>query len=535
MSKLLEVKHLSVSFMTPQGEVQAVRDAGFSLHAGEVLAIVGESGCGKSVLCKSILKLLPPSAKIKSGSICLDGTDITGYREREMRRLRGSVFSMVFQDSMTVLNPSMTIGAQIEEAVKLHQPGLAKAQLRERAAELMRQSGIDRPEERMKQYPCHFSGGMRQRSVLAVALASNPRILFADEPTTALDVTMQAQILKLLADIQKKSGMAVVFVTHDLRVAARVAGRVAVMRDGKIVESGRTGEIFSDAVHPYTRTLIQALPAFSGENRMDKGIKTDKEILLATQHLSCRFPLTKKISVQAVDDVSFQIYKGEIFGLVGESGCGKSTIARCMMNIQQPDSGRIIYKGMDVTDAKAFRKNRRLLQRSRQLVFQDSASSLNPHMKVCDIVAEPMKIQHITPKRGSLRAEAAFWMRSCGLAADYLDRYPYEMSGGQRQRAAIARALSMEPELLVADEPLASLDVLTQVQILNLFRHLQKEHGFTFLLIAHDLAVVEQLCDRVGVMCRGKLVECAPAKELFAHPQHPYTKSLLAAAVLERV
>lgn len=612
MPVLLEVKNLSVSFWMPEGELQAVRDVSFSLKAGEVLAIVGESGCGKSVLCKTILKLLPPSAKIKSGSICVNGIDITGYREREMCRLRGKLFSMVFQDPMTTLHPSMTVGTQIGEAVKVHQPGMTKAALQERVEQLMRFTGIDRPKERMQQYPHHLSGGMRQRCVLAIALACEPDILFADEPTTALDVTIQAQILELIADIQKKSGMAVVFVTHDLRVAAKVADRVAVMYAGKIVEIGTAQEIFYDPRHPYTWGLMQAMPAcsrgkdtlqtipgispvlfhppkgdaFACRNVYALGIdyeqeppmfpvsKThqvaswllderapkistpilhrkltecgnlpvqdtntaaneieksgEKERLLDVRHLTCRFLFQGKNFVSAVDDVSFHIDKGEIFGLVGESGCGKSTMARCIMNVCQPDSGSIVYKGINICDAKAFRKNRKLLQRSRQLIFQDSASSLDPHMKVRDLIAEPMKIQRITPKRGSLRDEVEFLMRDVGLEAADINRYPFELSGGQKQRVAIARALSMEPELLVADEPLASLDVLIQAQIVNLFRHLKKEHGFTFLFIAHDLAMVEFLCDRVGVMYGGKLVECAPTRELFHHPQHPYTKTLLA-------
>lgn len=624
MSGLLEVKNLSISFYTPQGEVEAVRDVSFSLQPGEVLAIVGESGCGKSVMCKGIMKLLPSTAKIKSGSISVNGADITNYREPDMQKLRGKLFSMVFQDPMTSLNPTMSIGSQIAEAVKVHQPRISKAQLHERTLELMELVGIEHPKERMKLYPYHFSGGMRQRTVMAIALAGNPKILFADEPTTALDVTIQAQILDLLREIQKKLGTAAVLVTHDMGIVARAADRVAVMYAGKIVEIGRTEEIFYDPRHPYTWGLMQALPAFSRgrdtlrtipgmpptlisppkgdafacrneyalgidyeeeppmfpitdthcaatwllderapkiafpvrrnpentgntENRNISGnmehfkisenpqaagagySNTDKEILLDVQHLSHVFPITKKASVKAVDDVSFQIYRGEIFGLVGESGSGKSTVARCVMNIYSPENGRILYKGINTCDKKAFRENKKMLQATRQLIFQDSGSSLNNRMKVCDIIAEPMKIQHLTPRRGTVRKEAEFQMYYVGLDADYLDKYPSELSGGQRQRVAIARALTMEPELLVADEPVASLDVSIQAQIINLFKHLQAEHGFSFLFIAHDLAMVEFLCDRVGVMYHGKLVEVAPVKDLFQNPVHPYTRSLIAA------
>ena len=612
MTELLEVKNLSVSFETDRGEVQAVRDVSFTLRPGETLAIVGESGCGKSALCKSIMKLLPASARIKSGSICVNGVEISGYREREMQKLRGKLFSMVLQDPLTALNPTMSVGAQIAEAVRVHQPKISRKAVHDRVLELMRLVEIDRAQERMNLYPYSFSGGMRQRCVLAIALAGSPAILFADEPTTALDVTIQAQVLKLLRDLQRELGMASVLVTHDLGVAAQAADRVAVMYAGKIVETGTAEEIFRDPRHPYTWGLMQALPSFSKDRETldaipgmppalidppkgdafacrnpyalaidyeeeppmfrvsdthcaatwllderapkvtppislpahffpqkgapgvekpgaDVSREISEEILLDVQHLTHTFALDKKSAVTAVDDISFQIKRGEIFGLVGESGSGKSTVARCIMNIYQP-RGRILYRGIDTCDREAFRANRKMLQSVRQIIFQDSDSSLNQRMKVCDIITEPMKIQHRIPPRGSYRAEAAFQMHYVGLDEKYLDRRPFELSGGQRQRVAIARALTMEPELLVADEPIAALDVSIQAQIVNLFRHLQKEHGFSFLFIAHDLAMVRFLCDRVGVMRQGKLVEVGETKRLFAAPQHPYTKALLDAA-----
>lgn len=622
MSGLLEIKNLSVSFFTPEGEVQAVRDVSFSLEEGEVLALVGESGCGKSVLCKSIMKLLPSTARIKAGSIFIDGADITNYRERDMCRLRGKLFSMVFQDPMTSLNPAMSIGAQIGEAVKVHEPGISGAALEAMILELMALAGIDRPQERRRLYPHHLSGGMRQRCVLAVALAGKPRILFADEPTTALDVTIQAQILELFREIQGKLGTAAIFVTHDLGVVARVADRVAVMYAGRIVETGRAEDIFYDPLHPYTQGLLRSLPAFSrgkdilytipgmppslidppkgdafawrnvnaldvdyeeappmfrvtdshyaatwllderaepirkqisgqgrcghldlensgcqsgkkeaGKNRDVQTADAGKpqEVLLEVQHLSHMYSLGKGRAVRAVEDVSFQIRRGEIFGLVGESGSGKSTVARCIMNIYRPRKGRILYKGIDTCDSRQFRANRKMLQTCRQLIFQDSASSLNQRMKVWDIIAEPMKLGHRKPPRGSFRAEAEFQMHYVGLDPCYLDKYPSELSGGQRQRVAIARALAMEPEFLAADEPIASLDVSIQAQIVNLFKHLQREHGFTFLFIAHDLAMVEFLCDRVGVMYKGRLVETGSVAEVFSCPGHPYTQALLSA------
>ena len=632
MDELLKVEHLAVSFQTDAGELEAVRDVSFSLRPGEVLAIVGESGCGKSVLCKSIMKLLPEKAKMKSGSIRINDTDISACKEKEMQKLRGRLFAMVFQDPMTSLNPTMTIGAQIAEAVLVHQPKLKKEAVQKRVLELMELVGIDRPEARAKLYPWNFSGGMRQRSVLAIALASDPAILIADEPTTALDVTIQAQILDLLKEIQRRLGTATILVSHDLGVVARVADRVAVMYAGKICEIGTAEEIYYDPKHPYTKGLLWSLPALSHgketlhtlpgmppslvhppkgdafacrneyalaidyeqqppmfrvsdthyaatwllderaaqvrekleqreraellrdagkkdeltwkregsvQNASERYTETENrqkiiehaqpDLLLDVRHLTQVFPLTKKLAVRAVDDVSFQIRRGEIFGLVGESGSGKSTVARCVMNIYRPAGGQIVYRGIDTGNRMEVRKNRVLLQQERQMIFQDSASSLNQRMKVADIVMEPMRLAHRRPPRGSYRAEAAYQLKYVGLDESCLDKYPSELSGGQRQRIAIARAVSMEPELLVADEPIASLDVSIQAQIVNLFRHLQREHGFSILFIAHDLAMVEFLCDRVGVMYHGRLVEVAPCHELYRNPLHSYTQALLSA------
>ena len=632
MDELLKVEHLAVSFQTDAGELEAVRDVSFSLRPGEVLAIVGESGCGKSVLCKSIMKLLPEKAKMKSGSIRINDTDISACKEKEMQKLRGRLFAMVFQDPMTSLNPTMTIGAQIAEAVLVHQPKLKKEAVQKRVLELMELVGIDRPEARAKLYPWNFSGGMRQRSVLAIALASDPAILIADEPTTALDVTIQAQILDLLKEIQRRLGTATILVSHDLGVVARVADRVAVMYAGKICEIGTAEEIYYDPKHPYTKGLLRSLPALSHgketlhtlpgmppslvhppkgdafacrneyalaidyeqqppmfrvsdthyaatwllderaaqvrekleqreraellrdagkkdeltwkreesvqnaserytetENRQNIIEHAQPDLLLDVRHLTQVFPLTKKLAVRAADDVSFQIRRGEIFGLVGESGSGKSTVARCVMNIYRPAGGQIVYRGIDTGNRMEVRKNRVLLQQERQMIFQDSASSLNQRMKVADIVMEPMRLAHRRPPRGSYRAEAAYQLKYVGLDESCLDKYPSELSGGQRQRIAIARAVSMEPELLVADEPIASLDVSIQAQIVNLFRHLQREHGFSILFIAHDLAMVEFLCDRVGVMYHGRLVEVAPCHELYRNPLHSYTQALLSA------
>ena len=528
MAGSLEVNNLSISFMTAKGEVPVIRDAGFSLNPGETLALVGDSGCGKSVLCKGIMKLLPASAVIRSGNVLVNGVDITDYREKDMCRLRGRQFSMIFQDPMTSLDPAMTVGAQIGEAVKIYQPRISRKDLRKRTAELMELAGLEGAADRMELYPHQLSGGQRQRIVIAIALAGNPDILFADEPTTALDVTVQAQILSLLKEIQRKQGMSMV--SHDVHVVEKMADRVVLIREGRLVEQ--------DFVKPWDggmgtadrrHVLLKTAGSLLLDDWEDRGEKS--EVLLEVEHLTRTYAVHKKRVVRAVNDVSFQIRKGEILGLVGESGSGKSTIARCIMNIDKPEKGRITYKGIDLCDKKQFRVNKKMLQARRQLIFQDSDSSLNRRMKVCDIIAEPMKIQHIVPLRGTYRKEVEFQMRYVGLEPEYLDRYPSELSGGQRQRAAIARALTMEPELLIADEPVASLDVSSRAQIVELFRHLQKEHGFTFLFIAHDLALVRDLCDRVGVMHEGRLVEVAPVQELFKNPRHPYTCSLLAASL----
>ena len=597
MAAVLELQDLSVQFHTGKEIVQAVRGVSLEVQEGEVLAIVGESGCGKSVLCKSVMKLLPQTAYIAGGRILVDGVDITDYREREMEKLRGNVFSMVFQDPMTSLNPTMKIGTQIAEAVRVHEPKIRKAELDGRVLELLGLVGIDRAKERMQQYPGQMSGGMRQRCVLAIALASNPRILFADEPTTALDVTIQSQILELFRNIQKKFRTATILVSHDLSVVAGVADRVAVMYAGKIVEIGTTEEIFYQPKHPYTWALLQSLPALSkgkaelftipgmppnlahppkgdafacrnpyavardyeeeppmfrvsdthyaatwllaedvpkimfgrenGKKRVIHQEWKDAEVLLDVRHLNHAFPLSRKLAVKAVDDVSFQLRKGEIFGLVGESGSGKSTVARCIMNLYHNGSGEVYYNGIPLHDRKAYRKMRRQIRQNIQIIFQDSTSSLNPRMKVKDIITEPLVINHIRPKRGTYREEAAFQMKYVGLDESFMDKFPGELSGGQRQRVAIARAVIMEPELLIADEPIASLDVSIQAQIVNLFRHLQEEHGFTFLFIAHDLSMVEYLCDRVGVMYHGKLVEAGLTEDVFAQPKHSYTKRLM--------
>lgn len=601
MEPILEINNLSVDFDTPQGRLHAVRDVSLTLYKGETLAIIGESGCGKSVLCKSILGLLPRTAHMKADSLLLNGADISRYCERDMRRLRGRALSMTFQDPLAALTPTFPVGEQIAEAVRLRDPGLGRGEVRGRVLALMAQAGIPSPEDRYPLYPHQLSGGLRQRCLLAIALAARPLVLLADEPTTALDVTVAARILDLLHTLPKEHGTACVLVSHDLGAAARAADRIAVMYAGKLLETGTAEEILTDPRHPYTWGLLRSLPGlaergkplyaipglppspldpppgdpFACRNEFALKIdyeeppplfrvsethtaaswlldprapkvtppfrgtaapppsplparKQEGEALLEVEHLSRTFHPRRNTVIPALRDVSFRIYPGEIFGLVGESGSGKTTAARCIMNLCRPSAGRVLYRGVDTGDPRAFRRNRRMLQSARQLIFQDAASSLDGKMTVADLVTEPMRIHRREPPRGSFWEEAAFRLREVGLDERCLDCYPAALSGGQRQRVAIARALSMEPELLVADEPTASLDVSVQAQILNVLQRLQAAHGFGILLIAHDLSVVRYLCDRVGVLYEGRLVECAPTETLFTTPRHPYTQALLA-------
>lgn len=541
---VLRVENLYVEVGTTEKPTKAVQGVSFSLSEGETFAIVGESGSGKSMLCKSIMHLLPKSGQITDGSIWLMDEDITHLKEKEMCAYRGSQFAMVFQDPMTSLDPTFTIGKQIAEAVLLHNPKMERDELRERVIWLMELVGIENAKERMQLYPYNLSGGMRQRCVLAIALASNPKILIADEPTTALDVTIQAQILSLLKEIQKKLHTAIIFVSHDLAVVAQIADRVAIMHEGKIVETGEVREVFQNPQDPYTRHLLNDRPSAMAKHsdhvhEEKKGHSHAHEHgyahedmgdhLLEVRGLTHIFPLTKRSYVKAVDDVSFALHRGEILGIVGESGSGKSTLARCIMNIYPSSAGEIVFDGVHTENRMDYRKHRQILQTRRQMIFQDSYSSLDPRMKVVDVITEPLRIHRVKPKRGSYREEAAYQLKFVGLEEEFLDKYPPELSGGQRQRVAIARALTMEPDLLIADEAVASLDVTTQAGIIQLFKHLREEHGISILFIAHDLMLVKSICDRVGVMKQGKLVELAATQELFTCPQHGYTKELLAA------
>lgn len=548
IEEILAVKHLSVEFQTSGGKKQVVKDVSLSLRQGEVLALVGESGCGKTVLCRSILKLLPKSASVTGEAVQYKDQNLIRYNEKEMQQIRGQGIAMVFQDPQGTLNPTMTVGNQIEEAILLHENALKqkkrekdfeknkKKSAKERAIELMELVGIKDAEQRYDLYPYHFSGGMRQRCVLATALASNPKLLIADEPTTALDVTIQAEILKLLKKLQKELNLSILFITHDLGVVAQIADRVAVMQNGKIVELEDAKQLFTAPKHSYTKKLLHDHPYYMYRNESE--LKSESKLhekLVEISHLSYAYPLDRKRTFQAVKDVSFEIRRDEIFGLVGESGSGKSTVGKCLMGILNPEAETFSYDGINLLDKKAKKKNARRLQKERQMIFQDSTSSLNQRMKVEKILAEPLEIHKVFSDKKEQHDFLCEMMEEVELEKEQLQMWPSELSGGQRQRVAIARAFAMKPKLLIADEPIASLDVTTQAQMVKLFRHLQREHDCAILFIAHDLSMVRLLCDRVGVMKDGKLVEIGETEQVFEHPQHLYTKKLLEAIPIPEI
>ena len=608
MEKILDVKNLYVSFDTYSGEVKAVRGVSFHLLKGETLAIVGESGSGKSVTSKSLMKLIPnPPGRITSGEILFEGKNLATLSEKQMQNVRGSDISMIFQDPMTSLNPTMTIGKQIMEGIMKHQK-LSKKKAYEKTVELLDMVGIPHAVERFSNYPHQFSGGMRQRVVIAMAISCNPKILIADEPTTALDVTIQAQILELLKDLQKKMETSIIFITHDLGVVANIADRVAVMYAGKIVEIGTVNEIFYNPQHPYTWGLLGAMPnvnyrgeeliaipgsppdllnpptgdAFAARNqnaleidfyleppmfkvsdthyaatwllhekapkvippevikksgyssfneKSKEGLlkKTDKrEKLLEIKNLKLYFPAGKKQFLKAVDGLNFDIFKGETFGLVGESGCGKSTTGRTISRLYHATDGEILYNSESIFDKKSENELQKLNQKI-QMIFQDPYSSLNPRLTVADIIAEGMDIHGLYTNKKERMEKVYEMLETVGLNREHANRYPHEFSGGQRQRIGIARALAVNPEFIIADEPISALDVSIQAQVVNLMKRLQREKGLTYLFIAHDLSMVKYISDRIGVMYKGRIVELAESDELYHNPLHPYTKSLLSA------
>ncbi|MDG1944212.1 MAG: ABC transporter ATP-binding protein [Halioglobus sp.] len=515
---MLTAENLGISFVTRMGTNKAVDGISFTVEAGKITAIIGESGSGKSVACYSLLGLIPqPPGRIDSGRVLFQGQDLLQLTEAQLRQTRGRDIAMVFQDPMTCLNPYMTVGNQLMEPLRYHKK-VSKAQARERALELLEEVGIRDPASTIDNYPHQFSGGMRQRVMIAMALINEPKLLIADEPTTALDVTIQAQILELLAALQKKRNIGILFISHDLAVVADIADTIVVMQEGKIIETGNRDDIFRHAQQPYTQKLLQAIPTGGKSEVLQKC-----EPLLSIRNLSTWFR-QGKTHVKAVDDVSFEIRRGEVLGLVGESGSGKSTIGRSILRLVPITSGEVIFDGTEIT-ALAARELKNMRSRL-QIIFQDPFASLNPRMTVFDTLAEPLLL-HGLDNRSTVGASVLKLMDDVGLARSFVRKYPHEFSGGQRQRIAIGRALATRPEFVVADEPVSALDVTIQAQILDLMRELGKEYSLTTLFISHDLAVVRKLADRIVVLQKGKIVEQAGTSELFEHPRQPYTRQLL--------
>jgi oligopeptide/dipeptide ABC transporter ATP-binding protein len=609
VERVVEVEDLVTEFRLRSGPVKAVDGVSFHVDAGECVGLVGESGCGKSTTGLSIMRLLPQVGHIIGGKVLLGGKDLVTLSEKEMRKVRGREVAMVFQDPMTSLNPTVTIGRQVAEPLIIHER-MSKEKAMAHALEMLNLVGIPNPKERLTDYPHQLSGGLRQRVVIAIALAAQPKLLIADEPTTALDVTIQAQILDLLDELRARLGMAVILITHDMGVIAGRTDRVMVMYAGKIVEKAPTEELFSAMRHPYAEALLESIPqmdqdadsplycipghppdlsepqvgcrfaprcryataeCFSREpplveegtrsvacfhpvrneqksalDEMSKERARDwhaaakrrraaldhASLLVQLEHVVKEFPIRHGVfqraggSVKAVSDVSFAIRKGETFGLAGESGCGKSTIGRLVVGLERPTSGRILLGGKELL--RLGRAELRRRRRDVQLMFQDPYASLDPRMRVGSILREPLLVQGIGDRQSQWQAIARL-LDEVGLSTKSIGLYPHEFSGGQRQRIGLARALTLGPELVVADEPVSALDVSIQSQILNLMKGLQERHGLTYLVISHDLAVLRYLSDTIGVMYLGKLVEVGPAGRVYDAPAHPYTQGLIEA------
>ena len=525
MTRVLDVKNLTVDFRQDGEVTHAVRGVSFHVDKGETVALVGESGSGKSVSALSTVQLLGDSATVR-GSITYDGAQMVGASEKELRRVRGNDISFIFQEPMTSLNPLHTIEKQLRESIELHQ-GLRGDAVRARIIELLVQVGIFEPESRLTAYPHQLSGGQRQRVMIAMALANGPEMLIADEPTTALDVTIQAQILDLLADLKRDLGMSMLFITHDLTIVRKIADRVCVMKNGEIVEQGPTAEIFANPSHPYTRSLLEAESTGTPDP-----VAPDAPIVAQAEHLKVWFPLTSGLLrrttgyVKAVNDASFTVRAGETVGIVGESGSGKTTLALAMMRLIRSE-GRIVFMGRELQGLGD--RQMRPLRSDMQIVFQDPYGSLSPRMTVEQIIAEGLGV-HGTAAGKDPRQMVGEIMVEVGLDPALMDRYPHEFSGGQRQRIAIARAMILRPTLVVLDEPTSALDMTVQVQIVELLRDLQRKYQLAYLFISHDLKVVRALSHKVLVMKRGDIMEAGDADAIFDAPQTDYTRELMQAA-----
>ncbi|MGB5445745.1 MAG: ABC transporter ATP-binding protein [Psychromonas sp.] len=553
---LLEVKNLRIEYPSRHGVHAAVKSLSFSIERGEIVGVVGESGAGKSTVGNGIIDLLSPPGVIASGDVYLEGEKISGLSAEKMRAVRGSRIGFIFQDPMTSLNPLFTIERQLTETIRANLD-VTEKEAYQRALNLLEQVGIPEAHLRIKQYPHQFSGGMRQRVVIAIALSGEPDLIIADEPTTALDVSIQDQILTLIRDLCIDKNVGCMLVTHDMGVVSNVTDKVAVMYRGDLVEFGPTAKVLGNPDHDYTRSLISAVPRsdvkldrFPLVNYIEQAgemkqlnIKThwlgqreaQREYsgpLLSVENVSLRFTTkdsffeSRREYVQANNNVSFQINEGETFGLVGESGSGKSTIARVIAGLYQPNQGKITFEGIDLTAIKS-EKERRPIRRQMQMVFQNPYTSMNPRMRIFDIIAEPIRFHKLAKSETEIRQIVHDLLDHVGLGRMAGVKYPHEFSGGQRQRISIARALATRPRLLICDEPTSALDVSVQAQILNLLKDLQDELNLTMLFISHDLPVIRQVCDRIGVMKQGALLEVAPTEQLFNTPQHEYSKHLI--------
>ncbi|AZQ66152.1 ABC transporter ATP-binding protein [Silicimonas algicola] len=552
---LVSLRNLRVEFQTKDGPVPGVEDVSFEIAPGETVCVVGESGSGKSVSSLSLMRLVEfGGGQITRGQLLFDRgeshggvIDVAGAGDGLMRTIRGNEIGMIFQEPMTSLNPVFTVGRQLTEGLRVHL-GMSKEAATERALDLLRQVRIPEPERRLTQYPHELSGGMRQRVVIAMTLACEPRLLIADEPTTALDVTIQAEILALIDRLKRETGTAVLFITHDMAVVAQMADRVVVMYRGRKVEEGTVEEIFENPQHDYTKSLLAAVPKLgemtgksapepmrlmgSDNDAIRPIVVQEDKVLLDVRHLTTRFPVKGGFfrrtvaNVHAVEDVSFQVKSGETLSLVGESGCGKSTCGRSILRLVEPQAGDVLLDGENVMDFGP--EELRLARRDMQMIFQDPFASLNPQMRLADQVAEPLHNFGIGTA-GERAEKVAKLFDRVELPRSFLRRYPHELSGGQRQRVAIARALALNPKLIIADEAVSALDVSVQAQVLNLLMELQADLGISMLFISHDMAVVERVSHSVGVMYLGRIVELGPRSAIFEDPRHPYTQALLKA------
>ena len=571
---LLNISNLVTEFNTEDHSVRAVDDVNITLHKGETVGIVGESGSGKSVTSLSVMRLIPsPPGKISEGNITYTNrkgisTDLLSLPENEMRKFRGNEIAMIFQEPMTSLNPVLTCGYQVAEPLRLHK-GLSKKEAQLASIELFKKVQLPRPEAIYKSYPHELSGGQKQRVMIAMAMSCNPAILIADEPTTALDVTVQATILELMKDLQQEHDMGILFITHDLGVVADIADRVVVMYKGKVVEEGLVRDIFKNPQHPYTRGLLSCrpplgkrlklLPTVSDFMKMENGIQKetglsvddvvkryeinevetrariealkDVPTVLKVEGLSKYYHLKNglfgkvKDYVRAVDDVSFEVRKGETLGLVGESGCGKTTLGRTILRLIEPTSGRVFFKGQDLSSLND--KEMRAMRKNIQIIFQDPYSSLNPRMTVGNAILEPMTVHDMFNNHSERKKRVIELLERVSLGEEHFNRYPHEFSGGQRQRICIARSLALNPEFIICDESVSALDVSVQAQVLNLLNELRDQFGFTYIFISHDLSVVKFMSDRMIVMNAGKIEEIGNADQIYNSPQSEYTRRLI--------